>query len=122
MTRGGRRSAWRRRVGGLERPVRTCSAPIDKLSKNQGRHLNGDPDDAAGWGMDAAGTQAVAGDGVIVMVALRDRCFHGGVLLKNRVAEVSKAAPNLTTFNCLFCRVGENSGDRSREIEGFGSQ
>ena len=26
-----------------------------------------------------------------------------------------------TTFNCLFCRVDENSGDESWDIEGFWS-
>lgn len=44
-----------------------------------------------------------------------------GVSLKTCIAEVTKAAPNLTTFNCLFCRVDENSGDESWDIEGFWS-
>ena len=91
------------------------------LSKDQGRHLSGDSDYAAQWEMNYAGTQAVAGDMGIVMVTVRNRWFHAGVSLKTCIAEVTKAAPNLTTFNCLFCRVDENSGDESWDIEGFWS-
>lgn len=89
------------------------------LSKDQGRHLSGDAEYAAEWEMDYAGTQAVCGDMGIVMVTVRNRWFHAGVTLKACIDEVTDAVPGIKTFNCLFCRVDEHSGDKQWDIEGF---
>ncbi len=90
-------------------PGETCVNYI--LTKDQGRHLTGDTGYADSREMNYAGTQAVANDLGIVMVTVRNRWFHAGVSLKSCIAEVTKAAPGLTTFNCLFCRVTDDSTD-----------
>jgi hypothetical protein len=87
----------------------TCTNYI--LSKDQGRHLTGDADHARDMEMDYVGTQAVADELGIVMVTVRNRWFHAGVSLKSAVQEITRAAPGLTTINCLFCRSTETSGD-----------
>lgn len=79
------------------------------LTKDQGRHLSGDANYAAQWEMDYTSTQKLCGDLGIVMVIVRNRWFHAGVTLKAAISEVTKAAPSITTFNCLFCRVTDGS-------------
>lgn len=49
--------------------------------------------------------------GDLVIVTIRNRRFHAGVTLKNAIAEMRKAAPGITTFDCLFCRVTDGYTD-----------
>lgn len=80
------------------------------LSKDQGRHLGSFSDEQVdGWKMTYGGAQEVCGELGVVMVLVRNRWFHAGVSLKNVIADVRKLAPNITTFNALFCRVDDNS-------------
>lgn len=88
------------------------------LSKSHGRHLSGDQAEAATWEMDYAGTQAVAGDMGLVIVTVRNRWFHAGVTLKSAISEVRAVAPGLAVFNCLFCRVTDDSTDDVWESAG----
>jgi hypothetical protein len=88
-----------------------ADCPNYMLTKDQGMHAAGDMDTARRFDMTYAAMQEIVEEQGIVIVSVRNRWFHAGVTLKSAVSEVTSAAPGITTFNCLFCRVTDDSGD-----------
>lgn len=81
------------------------------LTKRVGRHANSsDPNwDYAGNEEEYQAFQAIAQDAGIVLISVRNRWFHAGMTVKAAIKAVTAERPNITTFNCLFCRVDDAS-------------
>jgi hypothetical protein len=79
------------------------------LTKDQGKRMTGNVEDAHEWEMDYASSQEVAGDLGIVLVTIRNRWFQAGTTLSSAIDAVRDEVKTITTFNCLFCRVREGS-------------
>lgn len=85
------------------------SCPNYMLTKFQGRHSGLDAQGVQDQELDYQGFQDIAADAGVLLVTVRNRWFHAGITLKSVIKEVRKALPQVTTFNCMFCRVDDTT-------------
>ncbi|MBR0670111.1 putative adhesin [Neoroseomonas soli] len=83
--------------------------PNYMLTKFQGRHSGADAQAIQDQEIDYQGFQDIAQDAGIVLVTVRNRWFHAGITLKSAIHDIHKALPDITTFNCMFCRVDDTT-------------
>lgn len=81
------------------------------LNKFEGRHNQAPEDAKAERGYTYEALQSICDEGKVVVVTIRNRWYSSHVTLEETIKAIRKVAPNITKFNCLFCRVDDDYED-----------